>query len=219
MSKQIIAHDVVVETKLDGTTDGVPSGKPQSNSFFDFADKGAVVRKIRAIPKQGLGQAVVYVEGGDEQFKGRGIAAESVGQPHNFFNRLISVAVVEDKKFRSGKAQQIFSVEFALVLYEFVKQLGDVREKAEGHVVVDRVLVFDKHEEMIVDGTGDVVLLLVEENAFESVDFQAARVSVIRVEDSVAKREQAHRLIEIGAEDGITIFGVRIRHNLTSEKL
>ena len=121
-------------------------------------------------------QAVVYIESSDDQFKLRVIAAESVGQAHNFFNRLIPIAVVEDKKFRSRKAQQIFSVEFALVLDEFVKQLGDIREKAEGHVIVDRGLVFNEHEEMIVDGTGDVVLLLVEENSLKSVNVQCVGI-------------------------------------------
>ena len=62
-------------------------------------------------------------------------------EAHNFFNRLISVAVVEDTKFRSRKAQQIFSVEFALVLDEFVKQLGDIREEAEGYLALEIAII------------------------------------------------------------------------------
>ncbi len=49
--------------------------------------------------------------------------------------------------------------------------------------------MFNKHEEMTADSAGDVVLLLVEENAFEGIYVQLVRVSVLGAENGVTKRK------------------------------
>ena len=56
--------------------------------------------------------------------------------------------------------------------------------------------MFNKHEEVIVDSARDVVLLLVEENAFESVDIQLIGICVLSSKNGVTKRKKSDSFIE-----------------------
>ena len=49
--------------------------------------------------------------------------------------------------------------------------------------------MFDKYQKMIVNGARDVIFLLVEEYAFESVDFELIGVGVAGTENSVTQRQ------------------------------
>ena len=74
--------------------------------------------------------------------------------------------------------------------------------------------MFNKHEEMTADSAGDVVLLLVEENAFEGIYVQLVRVSVLGAENGVTKRKKPRRVVEVRPENRVTIARVVIYHKI-----
>ena len=65
--------------------------------------------------------------------------------------------------------------------------------------------MFNQNEKMVVDGAGNVVLLLVEEYAFKGIYVQLVRVGVLGTENSVTKRKKPRRVVEVGTEDRITV--------------
>ena len=76
--------------------------------------------------------------------------------------------------------------------------------------------MFNQNQEVIVDGARDVVLLLVEEDAFEGVNINLVGIGVLSAGNSIAKRKKTSRIVEVGTKDRTTVTEVIIRHNVTS---
>jgi len=93
-------------------------------------------------------------------------------------------------------------IKLILINYQIIKQLGNVGQTPQRHVLVYRRLVFDKDKEIIFDDAGYIVLLPVEEGAFESVNFERGGV---RSEQCITQRQQSFLVIEVIAEDCIPI--------------
>lgn len=86
-----------------------------------------VIRKVSALPKQGLLQIVINVKGGDDKFERAEIAVKSVGQPHLSSQQLFFIAVVKDEELRTRKMYKPLIVELAFVFDEIVQKFGNVR--------------------------------------------------------------------------------------------
>ena len=65
---------------------------------------------------------------------------------------------------------------------------------------------------MVVNGAGNVILLLVEENALKSVDVQFVWIGVVGIENSVTKGKKSRRFVEVRAKNGVTIARIIICH-------
>lgn len=107
-------------------------------------------------------------------------------------------------------------IKFVFIYDQVVKKFSDVRKATKGHIFIDGGLMFNENKEVIVNGTGDVVFLFVEEQTVKCVDVKFRGVGVLSIENGVTKGEQANGFIEVGAKDRIAIFGFKICHKLTS---
>ena len=72
--------------------------------------------------------------------------------------------------------------------------------------------MFYENQKVVVDGAGNVVLLLVEENAFKGVNVQLVGICVVSAKDGVTKRKKPRRVVEVRPKNRVTITSVIIRY-------
>ncbi len=67
---------------------------------------------------------------------------------------------------------------------------------------------------MVVNGAGNIVFLLVEENALKGVDVQFVWIIVLGIENSIAKGKEPRGIVEVRAKNRITIARIIICHKV-----
>ena len=65
---------------------------------------------------------------------------------------------------------------------------------------------------MVVNGAGNIVFLLVEEDAFKGIYVQFVWIGVLCIENSVTKRKKPRRVVEVRPKNRVTITSVIIRY-------
>ena len=92
---------------------------------------------------------------------------------------------------------------------KIVEKFGNVSKTTEGHILVDRRLMFDENEKVVADFAGNIIFQATEKSSFESVNFKVV-FFVICVQKRITQIEKSSRIVKIIPKDGIFVFFVGV---------